>query len=111
MVQRQHRYRRREPNALGPRRDLRQQQIGAGQDPERREMMLADPRRMEPDLLGIERLVEDVGDERIGAPPVVDVMIVAQREIAELHPCPPTGETCCFCSKSAANGIPAAPRR
>src|SRR5438477_8640929 len=40
---------------------------------------------MEPDLLGIDRLVEDVGDQLIGAAPVVDVMVVAQCEIPELH--------------------------
>jgi hypothetical protein len=35
------------------------------------EMMLADPRRTQPDLLGIDRLVDDVGDKRIGAPSLV----------------------------------------
>src|SRR5436190_22996526 len=40
---------------------------------------------MEPDLLGIDRLVEDIGDQLIGAAPVVDIMVVAQCEIPELH--------------------------
>src|SRR5947208_16923343 len=40
---------------------------------------------MEPDLLGIDRLVEDVGDQLIGAAPIVDIMVVAQCEIPELH--------------------------
>ena len=48
-------------------------------------MMLADPRRVKADLLGVNRLVEDVGDELVGVPFVVVVMIVAQREIAEFH--------------------------
>ena len=30
-------------------------------------MMLADPGRMQAELLGIDRLVEDVGDELVGA--------------------------------------------
>jgi hypothetical protein len=34
--------------------------------------MLANPRRMEPHRLGIKRLVEDVGDELVGAAPVAD---------------------------------------
>jgi len=36
-------------------------------------MMLADPCRMEPDRLGIKRLVEDVGDQLIGATPIVEL--------------------------------------
>src|SRR5437588_11072654 len=40
---------------------------------------------MEPDLLGIDRLVEDIGDQLVGAAPVVDIMVVAQCEIPELH--------------------------
>jgi len=35
---------------------------------------------MEPDLLGIERLVENVAIERIALRRVVDVMVFAQRE-------------------------------
>jgi hypothetical protein len=48
-------------------------------------MMLADPRGMQADLLGVNRLVEDIGDELVGLSPVVVVVIVAQREIAEFH--------------------------
>src|SRR5262249_26663611 len=55
-------------------------------DAQSREMMLADPGRMEADRLGIERLVENVGDELVGAAPVIGIVVVAQREIAELHP-------------------------
>ena len=49
-------------------------------------MMLADPRRMKTDLLGVNRPVEDIGDELVRLPPVVVVVVVAQREIAESHP-------------------------
>ena len=48
-------------------------------------MMLADPGRMHAQLVGIDRLVEDVGDEDVGRARVVLVMIVAEREIAEIH--------------------------
>jgi hypothetical protein len=48
-------------------------------------MMLADPRGMKADLLGIDRLVENIGDELVSAPFIVVIMVVAQREIAELH--------------------------
>ncbi len=85
LMQRQHRHRRRQADLLGPRRDMGQHEIGARQDAQRAEMMLADPRRMQPDLLGVQRLVENVGDQLVGAAPVVDIVVVAQREIAELH--------------------------
>src|SRR5690242_19319274 len=74
-----------EADLLCARRDMREHEIGAGKNAERRKMMFADPRRMQPDVLGIDGLVEDVGDELIGAAPVVDVVIVAQREIAEFY--------------------------
>src|SRR5579862_8205115 len=48
-------------------------------------MMLADPRRIEAELVGIKRLVEDVGDKAVRIAPVVGVVVVAQREITELH--------------------------
>lgn len=38
----------------------------------------------------MERLVEDVGDEPVGAARIVDIVVVAQGEIAELHPQSPT---------------------
>src|SRR5947208_9894626 len=41
--------------------EIGQYQIGAGQHAERAEMMLADPRRMKTDLLGVNRPVEDIG--------------------------------------------------
>src|SRR5579872_3652125 len=48
-------------------------------------MVLADPGRMHAELLGIERLRGDVGDELVRGAGIVLIMIVAQREITELH--------------------------
>jgi hypothetical protein len=45
---------------------------------------------MHAELVGIERLGGDVGDELVRGAIVVFVMIVAQREIAEVHCSPPT---------------------
>jgi hypothetical protein len=56
VVQRQYGDGGRQTNASRPRRDIRQNQIGAGQHTERAEMMLADPGRMESHLL---RLIAD----------------------------------------------------
>jgi len=64
---------------------MRQHQIGAGGDAQRAEMMLADPDGMEAQRLGVERLVDDVEHQRVRTPGIADVMIVAQREIAEFH--------------------------
>src|SRR5271165_1715580 len=86
MMQRQYSDGGREADAFGPRRHIGQHQIGAGKHAERAEMMLADPRRVEADLLSVNRLVEDVGDEAVRVAAVVIVVVVAQREIAELHP-------------------------
>src|SRR5260221_9265072 len=52
-------------------------------------MMLAVPGRVHAELVGIDRLVGDVGDELVGRPRIVVVVIVAQREIAEIHRVPP----------------------
>jgi hypothetical protein len=48
-------------------------------------MMLADPSRMEAHLFGVNRLGENVGDERIRVALLVVVVIVAQGKIAEFH--------------------------
>ena len=48
-------------------------------------MMLADPGRVHAELVGVERLGGDVGDELVGVARVVLVVIVAQREVAEFH--------------------------
>ena len=91
MMQRHHGHRRREADAAGARRDVGQHQVGAGQDAERVEMMLADPGRMHAELFGIERLVGDVLDEGVGGTGVVLVVIVAEREVAEFHGLLPRG--------------------
>ena len=61
----------------------------AGEHAQRVEVMLADPGRVHADLVGIQRLSRDVGDELVRRPRVVLVVIVAQREIAEVHAAPP----------------------
>ena len=48
-------------------------------------MMLADPGRVHAELVGVERLGGDVGDELVGVARIVLVVIVAEREIAEFH--------------------------
>src|SRR5262245_34965799 len=62
-----------------------EQDLRAGVDAERREMVLADPCRMHPELLGVERFVDDVGDEGVGRALVVAIIVIAQREVAEFH--------------------------
>jgi hypothetical protein len=85
MMQRQHRDGGREADALGARRDVGEHQVGTGQHAERIEMVLADPRGMHPELIGVERLGRDVGHELVGRARVVGVVVVAQREVAEFH--------------------------
>ena len=85
MMQRRHRHRGREPDALGIGGDVGQHQVRTRQHAERIEMMLADPGRMHAELVGIERLGGDVGDELIRRTIVVFVVVVAQREITEIH--------------------------
>src|SRR6185436_8754257 len=48
-------------------------------------MMLADPGRMHAELVGVQRFGGDIGHELIGVARIVFVVIVAQREITELH--------------------------
>src|SRR5580700_1597359 len=90
MMQRRHRHRGREPDARRIGGDVGQHQVRAGQYAERIEMMLADPGRMHAELVGVKRLGGDVGDELVGGAIVVFVVVVAQREITELHVRPPT---------------------
>ena len=47
--------------------------------------MLADPGRVHAELFGVERLGGDVGDELVRGTGIVVVMIVAEREITEIH--------------------------
>jgi hypothetical protein len=51
--------------------------------------MLANPGGAQAHLLGIDRLVDDVGDEVVGCLAVVVVVVVAQGEIAKFHSVPP----------------------
>ena len=85
MMQRQHRHRRREPDARRVGGDVAEHDVRAGQNAERVEMVLADPGRVHAELVGIERLGGDVGNELIGGARVVFVVVVAQCEVAEVH--------------------------
>src|SRR5207342_122927 len=85
VMQWQYRYRRSEADALCLCRSVGKHEIGAGQDSERIEMMLADPSRMHADLLSIKRLGRDVGDKLVRLAGIVRVVIVAQSKIAKLH--------------------------
>lgn len=46
---------------------------------------------MEPNLLGIDRLIEDICNEPVGASIVVLAVVVAEREITEIHCYPDPG--------------------
>ena len=85
MVQRRHVDGGREADVLGARRDIGQHQLGGGEHAERVEMVLADPGRVHAELVGVERLGGDVGDELVGVARIVFVVIVAEREVAEFH--------------------------
>ena len=74
-----------QPDATRPRRDIGEHQIRAGKHAQGAKVMLADPRRVQANLFGVNRLVENIGDEGIGPARIVVVVIVAQREIAEFH--------------------------
>jgi len=74
-----------EPDSRGASGEVGQHEVGTREHAERAEVMLPDPGRVQADLFGIQRLVEDVCDERIRIAGVVQVMVVAQREITELH--------------------------
>jgi hypothetical protein len=49
---------------------------------------------MHADLFGVKRFGSDVGDELVGRAPIVFVMVVAQREIAEIHLTLPFAAAC-----------------
>jgi hypothetical protein len=85
VVQRQYSNGGGEADAPRASRHIGQNQIWAGQYAERAEVMLTDPSGMKPDLLGVDRLVEDIGHELVGPSPVVVVMVVAEGEITEFH--------------------------
>src|SRR6266478_7881161 len=85
MVKRQHRHRRREPDTLRARRDMSEHQVRTREHAETAEVMLADPGGIHSYLFGVDRFVEDVGDDLIGAAPIILVVVIAQREVAEFH--------------------------
>ena len=60
-------------------------EIRTRQDAERAEVMLADPDGMKADGLGVDGLIQDLRDELMRTSGIVLVVIVAQREIAEVH--------------------------
>ena len=64
---------------------LRQHRQRRGVDAQQVEMMLADPGRVQPDLLGPQCLGIDVLEEVLRRPLIARIAVVAQREIAELH--------------------------
>ena len=67
---------------------LRQQGKRRGIDAEQVEMVLADPGRVQADLLRPQGLGEDVLDELLRRPRIARIAIVAQREVSELHGVP-----------------------
>ena len=84
-MERQHRHCRREPDTLRACRDVSEHQVGTREHAETAEVMLADPGGIQSYLFGVDRLVEDVGDDLIGAAPIILIVVVAQCEVAELH--------------------------
>ena len=48
-------------------------------------MMLADPGGVQADFFGVDGFLEDVGDELVGGSWVVQVVVVAEGEVAEVH--------------------------
>ena len=84
-MQRQHGDRGRQAHPLGFCRHMAEDELGAGENAERIEMMLADPDRMHAELLGVQRFGGDVGDELVGRAGIVLVVIVAKRKVTKLH--------------------------
>src|SRR5262249_14741426 len=85
MMQRQHGDRGREADMPGPRRDVGQHEIGTGENAERAEVMLTDPRGVHAKLLRVERFDGDVGDELVRRARIVQVVVVTEREVPEFH--------------------------
>jgi hypothetical protein len=85
MVQRRDVDRRRQADVFRARRDIGEHELRRGKHAERVEMMFADPGRMHAELVGVDRLVGDVGDELVGAARIVGVGVVAEGEVSELH--------------------------
>src|SRR6266536_3180642 len=85
VMEREHGHGRRESYVSGAGRDIGQHDVRTGQHPERAEMMFADPYGVHAELLRVERLRRDIRDELIRRARVAQVVIVAQREVAEVH--------------------------
>jgi hypothetical protein len=85
MMHRQQRHRGRKPEFGGGAGELGEDRQRRGVDAEQVEMMFADPRRIQPDLLGMQRLGEDVLDELLGRARVAGIAVIGKREVAELH--------------------------
>src|SRR4051812_3920730 len=60
-------------------------------------MMLSDPGGMEANFFGIDRLIENVRNELVGASTIVVVVVVAEREITEIHGLCYPGKRADFC--------------
>src|SRR5258708_1263702 len=80
-----HRHGRGQPNVSRPGRNIGQHQVGTGQHAERAEVVFTDPRGVHPEFFRVKRLCRDVGHKLVRSARVVQVVIVAQREIAEVH--------------------------
>jgi hypothetical protein len=85
VVQRRDRDGGRKPYVLGTRGGKGHHEIRAGQDAERIEMMLADPGRMHAKLIGVECLRSNVRNKGVGVTRIIFVVVIAEREVAELH--------------------------
>ena len=94
MMQRRHIHGGRQPDVLGVGCDISEHDVRAGQHAERIEVVLADPGGVHAELVGIERLGGNVGDELVRGAGVIVVVIVAQREIAEVHDVLPVAVNC-----------------
>ena len=86
VMQRQDLHRRSEANAFGLRNNACEQNVGARINPKRVEMMLAHPCRVVAELVRQHRLLADLFNELVSRARVSGVSVVAQREVAELHP-------------------------
>src|SRR5262249_2457357 len=84
-----------EPDAPGACGDMGQDELWAGQHAERVEMVLADPNRVHAELLGVQRLVDNLLHKLVRGTRITVVVIVAEREIAELHGPSQRRSVCC----------------
>jgi hypothetical protein len=85
VMQWQHGHCRRQSDPPRPRRDIDEYEVRTGEHAQGREMVLADPNGIEAHLFGVNRLGEDVRDERVRVALVVVIVVIAQCKIAEFH--------------------------